>query len=567
MHTAPSSPAKSKLIGQILVDSKIITADQLEKALAVQALEHGLICTLIVRLGFASAQSVFAALASKLGIEYVDLKKEKIEPAAIEKVPAKLALHYELMPYKFDGKTLVVALADPYDLHKLDDLGLILDIKVETVLSYEKDILDCIHKYYGMGAHILEDIMARPDAQSKMEQRASVVEDMESAVEDASIIKFVNQIFSQAVEERTSDIHMEPYENELRIRFRIDGFLYEVPIPESLKYFHQAIVSRVKIMAQLDIAEHRLPQDGRIQIGVKGEDLDLRVSILPSSFGESVQIRLLSARSFLGLDNLGLLPDNRAKIDTLINRPHGIVFVTGPTGSGKSTTLYASLAQRNAVNTKIITVEDPIEYQMRGITQMQVNPKVGFTFAEGLRSILRHDPDIIMVGEVRDAETADITIRSAMTGHLVFSTLHTNDAAGTPTRLIDMGTESFLAASSLEGVIAQRLVRLICPDCREGKKVPAQLFRQEGVEVKPNEVEVFQGKGCKSCRFTGFKGRTAIFEIMLVDDELRDLIFKRVTSQTIKEKALKAGMRTLRQDGLRKVLEGNTALAEVMRVT
>ncbi|MBU1122199.1 MAG: ATPase, T2SS/T4P/T4SS family [Candidatus Omnitrophota bacterium] len=558
---------KSKLIGEILLAEGVITSNQLADALEFQQKNGGFFCSIIVKMGFSQPQDVFKVLAGQLGVDYVDLKKEKIEPKAVSKVPVKLALHYEMMPYRFDKQTLVIALSDPLDIHKLDDLKLLLDIDIRAVLSYEKDVLETIQKYYGVGADILEDMMSQSDVEDKIRVRASTVEDIETAVEDASIIKFVNHIFTQGIEERATDIHLEPYENELRVRFRIDGFLYEVPIPESIKLFHQAIVSRVKIMAALDIAEHRLPQDGRIKIKIKGSELDLRVSILPSAYGESVQVRILSPASFMRLDNLGLMKDDLKKIEGLINKPYGIVFVTGPTGSGKSTTLYAALSEKNVAGNKIITTEDPIEYQLRGITQIQVLPKIGLTFAEGLRSILRHDPDIIMVGEVRDAETAEITIRSAMTGHLVFSTLHTNDAASAPTRLIDMGIEPFLVASSLEGIIAQRLVRVICSKCKKKVSVSTEILKKSGIDLKEKSIEVFEGKGCQSCRQTGFKGRTAIFEVLMMTDEIRELIFKRVTSQVIKEQALIQGMHTLRQDGLRKVLSGVTTLGEVMRVT
>lgn len=558
---------RSKLIGQILVEEGIITPVQLEKALTAQKENNDYICSVIVKLGFARPPAVFETLAEQLGVEYVDLKKEKIDIKAKEKVSVKLALHYELMPYKFEGKQLVIALSDPLDIYKLDDLKLLLDTDIKAVLSYEQDILETIQKYYGVGAETLEEIMRQPDVEDKIKVRASTVEDIETAVEDASIIKFVNQIFTQGIEERATDIHLEPYENELRVRFRIDGFLYEAPIPESIRLFHHAIVSRIKVMAGLDIAEHRLPQDGRIKIKIKGAELDLRISILPSAFGEAVQIRILATKSFMDLEKLGLLDDDFQKVEVLINKPYGIIFVTGPTGSGKSTTLYAYLNKKNIMGTKIITTEDPIEYQLRGVTQIQVLPKIGLTFAEGLRCILRHDPDIIMVGEVRDSETAEITIRSAMTGHLVFSTLHTNDACSAPTRLVDMGIEPFLVASSLEGIIAQRLVRVVCPKCKQKVSLPAQIFTREGLTIKTDKVEVFDGRGCELCRFTGFQGRTAIFEILVMNDEIRELIFKGVTSQAIKERAVSLGMHTLRQDGLNKVLAGVTTLAEVMRVT
>ncbi|MCQ9206100.1 MAG: Flp pilus assembly complex ATPase component TadA [Omnitrophica bacterium] len=563
----PRYSRKEKLIGEILVREGLISPEQLEKSLEAQKKKSGYICTTIIKLGFARVRDVFKVLAEQLGVEYVDLKKEKIDPKAVGKVPAKLAIHYKLVPYKFKDNILVVALADPLDIHKLDDLKLLLNTDIRAVLSYEDDIIESINKHYGVGAEILEDIMAQSGVEAKIKAKTSSIQDLETAVENASIIKFVNQIFTQAVEERATDIHLEPFEDELKIRFRIDGFLYDVPIPESLRLFNQAIVSRVKIMANLDIAEHRLPQDGRIKIKVKKEEFDLRVSILPSYFGEAVQIRILSGESFLGLESLGLLDEDCKKIEMLVNKSYGIIFATGPTGSGKSTTLYACLSKKNVPNMKIITTEDPVEYQIKGITQIQVNPRIKLTFATCLRSILRHDPDIIMVGEVRDTETAEITIRSAMTGHLVFSTLHTNDAPSAPMRLIDMGIEPFLVASSLEGVIAQRLVRVICPNCREEISLPSDFFKKEGLDVKGGQIRVFKGKGCEGCRFTGFKGRTAIFEILVMEQSLRELIFRRVTSQEIKEGALKLGMRTLRQNGLKKVLEGVTTLGEVMRVT
>jgi len=567
MDTIQKDYQRKKLIGEVLIEKELIGPGQLKRALEIQAEGGRHLCSVIAELGFAQPQEIFGVLSEQLGVEYVNLKQEKIDLEAVEKVPVRLALHYKLLPFRFKDKKLVVALPDPLDVHKMDDLRLLLDLEIEAVLSYEADILEAIQKYYGVGADTLEEIMRRPDAEEKIKVKTSAVEDLGAAVEDASIIKFVNQLLTQAVEERATDVHLEPFENELRVRFRIDGFLYEVPIPETIRLFHQPIVSRIKVMSNLDIAEHRIAQDGRIKIKIKKEELDLRVSILPSSYGESVQIRILHRQSFMNLDNLGLLDDDFNKIKALINKPYGVVFVTGPTGSGKSTTLYACLSEKNLPRTKILTVEDPIEYQIRGITQIQIHSRVGLTFAEGLRYILRHDPDIIMVGEVRDTETAEITIRSAMTGHLVFSTLHTNNAASAPTRLIDMGIEPFLAASSLEGIVAQRLVRRICPECKTKKAASSEVFKKEGIDLEGGSVEIFEGKGCQSCRFTGYKGRTAIFEIMLINDEIRDLIFRRVTSQTIKEKAISFGMHTLRRDGLRKVLRGVTTLSEVMRVT
>jgi len=387
--------------------------------------------------------------------------------------------------------------------------------------------------------------------------------------EDASIIKFVNQVLSEAVKERATDIHLEPFQNELRTRYRIDGILYDINIPETIKYFHQAIVSRVKIMSELNIAEHRLPQDGRIKIKINESELDLRVSTIPTAFGEAVHIRLLSPQFFLELDNLGFLPEDLRIVESMIKRPHGVIFVTGPTGSGKSTTLYAALARINSSAVKIITIEDPIEYQLRGVNQIQVNPKIGFTFATGLRHMLRHDPDVMMVGEVRDYETAEIAIRAALTGHLVFSTLHTNDAAGAVTRLLDMGIEPFLVSSSLECLIAQRLVRRICPKCKVPLKNSRELIEQiaRDTGAAADNIVIYEGKGCQECRFTGFRGRTAIHEVLVINQPIRNLILEHASSQQIKQKAVALGMRSLRQSGLKKVLEGETTYTEVIRVT
>jgi type II secretory ATPase GspE/PulE/Tfp pilus assembly ATPase PilB-like protein len=385
--------------------------------------------------------------------------------------------------------------------------------------------------------------------------------------QDASIIKFVNQMLVQAVKDNATDIHIEPYEDELKVRYRVDGILYDIAIPQDIKYFKSAIVSRIKVMASLDIAEHRLPQDGRVKIKVGGEDMDLRISVLPTQFGESVDIRILSSSMLYSLENLGLLASDLEILEKLIKKPHGIIFVTGPTGSGKTTTLYACLSKLNKKDSKIITIEDPIEYQIKGITQIQVHPRIGLSFAAGLRSMLRHDPDIMMVGEVRDFETAEITIRVALTGHLVFSTLHTNDASGGITRLLDMGIEPFLVASSVECFIAQRLVRLICPGCKVKVMPDKEILREFGIENNIDKLEIYEGKGCESCKFTGYKSRTAIYEFLVMNEEVRNLVLHRASSDQIKKKALQSGMHTLRMDGWEKVKKGLTTLNEVIRVT
>ena len=468
----------------------------------------------------------------------IRLKNLKINPDILKKIPAKFACHYKVMPIRFEKDILTLAIEDPLKLNILDEIGLFLGFKIEPAQASLADISEAIKEYYGLGAETIEEIMAQGPG---LEAQGTGMEDIDDLAQDASIVKFVNQMLSQAVNDNATDVHIEPYEDDVRIRYRMDGILYDVPIPRNIAYFKSAIVSRIKIMANLDIAERRLPQDGRIKIKVSGQEMDLRVSILPTQFGESVDIRILISSMLYSLENLGLAACNLCELEKLIKKPHGIIFVTGPTGSGKTTTLYACLSKINDKDRKIITIEDPVEYQLKGITQMQVHPKIGFDFAAGLRSMLRHDPDIMMLGEVRDFETAEITIRVALTGHLVFSTLHTNDAAGGIARLLDIGIEPYLIASTVECFIAQRLVRVVCTDCR--------------------------GKGCESCKLTGYKGRTAIYEFLIMKDEIREMILNRLPSGRIKDKALELGMRTLRMDGMEKIKKGITTISEVSRVT
>lgn len=557
------------LIGQILVDEAVITSEQLELGLKEQKITGDFICTTLVKLGFAPEEKVFAVLSRQLNIPYVNLKDKYIDPAVIQKVPAKFASHYKIVPLELKDNTLIIAMADPLDIRVLDDIKLLLGLEVKGVLANEVEIRQAIRKYYGVGAETLEKIIDSRTLREELKIDIEKAEDLEVLAEDASIVKFVNQILSEAIKDRATDIHLEPFQNELRTRFRIDGVLYDINTPETIRYFHPAIVSRIKIMARLNIAERRLPQDGRIKIKVIEEELDLRVSILPTAFGEAVHIRILSPRFFLELEKLGLSSEDLKLIETVIKKPHGIIFVTGPTGSGKTTTLYAALAHINSSKIKIITIEDPIEYQLRGVNQIQVLPQIGFSFATALRHMLRHDPNVMMVGEVRDYETAEIAIRSALTGHLVFSTLHTNDAAGAVTRLLDMGIEPFLVSSSLECLIAQRLVRSICPKCKVSVKPKKEILDQikDLDPQRKEEIEFWEGKGCQDCRFTGFQGRTGIYEILIVTEPVRDLILKRSSSQQIKQKAIQEGMRTLYHDGLQKVFKGITTFAEVLRVT
>lgn len=556
------------LIGQLLINKGMITPEQLQEGLREQEKTCHFICTILVKLGFLTQEKVLTVLSEQLNIPYLNLKGRDIHPPVIKKVPAKFASYYKIIPVEIDNNVLVIAMVDPLDIRTLDDLRLLLGVEVRGALSSETEIQEAIRKYYGVGADTLDKIISQKPPQEELKSSSEKTENLEEMAQDASIVRFVNQILTEAISERATDIHLEPFQNELRARFRIDGILYDINTPETIKYFHLAIVSRIKIMAQLNIAERRLPQDGRIKIKVEDKELDLRVSILLTVFGEAVHIRILSVQSFLELENLGMGRQDLSIIESVIKKPHGVIFVTGPTGSGKSTSLYAALARINSCAIKIITIEDPVEYQLRGVNQIQVNPQIGFTFATALRHMLRHDPDVIMVGEVRDFETAEITIRSALTGHLVFSTLHTNDAAGAVTRLLDMGVEPFLISSSLGCLIAQRLVRLICPKCKIELKPKKEVLAQiKDVKLPESQMRFYEGKGCEYCRFTGYRGRTGIYEILIVSELIRELILSRASSQQIKHKAISQGMRTLRQDGLDKVFKGLTSFAEVLRVT
>ena len=551
-------------LGELLVKNDIISEKQLEQALWQHQKAGEFLGRTVVKMGIASEEEVLPLLSKKLKISYVQINKLSIPPEVIKKVPAKFACHYELIPIKLEGKVLTVALTDPSSLEFIDDLTLLLGYKINPMLAGELDIMKGLKKYYGIGAETIEEMMKQTSQTETMKKMESSVDDIEELAADATIIKFVNQILLEAYRDRATDIHIEPYEDELRIRYRIDGILHEAKVPKSVKHFREALVSRIKIMASMNIAERRMPQDGRIKVKIGKVDLDLRISVLPTPFGESVNIRLLSSDIFLGLGTLGLSSRHLEILESVIHKPHGVILLTGPTGSGKTTTLYACLSEINDSEKKIITIEDPIEYQLNGISQIQVLPKIDLTFARGLRSMLRHDPDIMMVGEIRDFETAETTIRTALTGHLVFSTLHTNDAAGAMTRLLDMGVEAYLLASSLECVIAQRLLRVICEDCKEVAENSAVQKKSLGI---PNETKIFIGKGCEKCRFTGFKGRTAIHEILVINDEIRELIVKRTSANIIRNKAISQGMKTLRQDGLDKVCKGITTIEEVIRVT
>lgn len=553
-----------RILGELLIEKGLLNKPDLERARTEQKRTGELMGAVLMRLKLITSEQLMAALAEQVSMPCIRLTEVQVTPEALSKVAPQFASQYTVLPLSFSNGMLEVAIADPFDVQTLDELKLLLNCEINPVLASEQEIHQAIERHYGLGASSVAQLV---DAGMAGTQPVSTVEDLTDKAEEASVASFVNRLILTAVRDRATDIHVEPFEQQSRIRQRIDGVLYDIPVPPGLAKLHQAIVSRIKVMAKLDIAERRLPQDGRIKVRLEDQDLDLRISVLPTGYGESVNIRLLSSSMLISLEDLGLSSDQLQILEQLIKKPHGIVFVTGPTGSGKTTTLYACLTKLNTPNRKILTIEDPVEYQLRGITQLQVHPKIGLSFAHGLRSMLRHDPDIMMVGEVRDPETAEITIRSALTGHLVFSTLHTNDGAGGVTRLLDMGIESYLVASSVLCFIAQRLVRVICGSCQEERKPDERVLKELGLP-EPLPSSLRYGKGCRDCKQTGFKGRTAIYEFLMVDDSIRQLVLRKASADEIAKAAQEqGGMRSLRQDGFRKVLAGVTTAEEVLRVS
>jgi type II secretion system protein E len=552
------------LLGEILVRSRAATPAQIDEALRKKEGKER-IGQALVRLGFVKEEEVLKALSEQTRIPYVDVTGIEIDPTISTPASMKTIFQRKVLPLDRTNGTMRVALSDPLDLEVLDDLRLLLKAKIMPVIGRPSEIDRLLKKHYGVAADEVHRMMNAAKEDIQVIKETAQQADEKALAEDAGLVKFVNQIFTEAVRDRASDIHVEPMEDELRIRYRIDGVLHKVPIPPDIKRFQAAIVSRLKIMSGLNIAEKRLPQDGRIMLNAIGKQIDVRVSVIPNVWGEGVCLRLLDrANMAVTLEDLGMPPDVLSKFKALITEPHGILLVTGPTGSGKTTTLYAGLQKINNVEDKIITVEDPVEYQLAGIKQIQVNSKIGLTFGGGLRAILRHDPDIIMIGEIRDLETAEIAVQSALTGHLVFSTLHTNDAPTAVTRLVDMGLEPFLVASTVEGLMAQRLVRRICKSC----KTEIKAADSEVASLLPKDIQsVWLGRGCDDCRGTGYKGRQGIFELLVVDDEMREMILRREAANRLKKYAIDHGMRTLRDDGWDRVRAGMTSAEEVLRIT
>lgn len=554
-------------LADVLVRSGLLSAEQTDQLLAARAEKKGPLIDQIIEASGSSEQKVLSVLGSQLEMPVVQLKEDQLDLTLRAKIPAKLVFQETIFPLKTENGSISIATCDPFKLELTDQIRMVTGLHPRFCLAPRADIVEAQKKYYGVGADTVEQMIrgGRIDLEAEPAAKA----DLEERDEEASVVKFVHQIIWEANQNRATDIHIEPMEGELRIRYRIDGVLHQTPVPQHLKKFQSAIISRIKVMANMDIAERRLPQDGRINVRIRGEEIDVRVSTVPTVYGESVSLRLLK-RSDLskGLDSLGLNPHDLEILQRLINLPNGIVLVTGPTGSGKSTSLYAFLNSINSIDKRIITIEEPIEYELAGVNQIQVKPEIDLTFARGLRHILRQDPDVIMVGEIRDLETAEISIRAALTGHLVFSTLHTNDAAGGVTRLVDMGIEPYLLTSALEAIIAQRLVRTICPHCKRPQEVDMNYLRRVGFPFEKYPKPVFyKGAGCDECKMMGYMGRMGIFEILLVDEPLRPLIIQRASSTQIKQRAIARGMKTLRDDGWEKVLAGITTMEEIIRVT
>jgi len=566
------NPGANKITVDVLVKSGLISSQEADHYIQSANLEQKSLNSYLVRHGILSDREIIEALSKELNLPFLDLKEKEIPQDVIARVPVKFASFYKFMPVAIEGNILTVAISTPLDVRLEDDIRVHLGLEIQVVLALRGDINEALKKYYGLASDTIDRILTKEPRRRKSDgNQEAWVEDIEKKSEDPSVAKLVNQIILEAYQKRATDIHIEPYRDKMRLRYRIDGILMDANLPPEARHFLLPMVSRIKIMSNLSITEKRLPQDGSTIVRTNDQDLDLRISTMPALRGESMVIRILPTKSMrTRMEDLGLNEQNARIFRELIRASHGIIFVTGPTGSGKTTTLYACLHEINSDDQKIITIEDPIEYEMEGVTQIQISPKLNFSFAEGLRNILRHDPDIIMVGEVRDLDTAEIAIRTALTGHLVLSTLHTNDAASGITRLIDMGLEPYLVSSSVEAFVAQRLIRLICPQCKEEDLKVPDTVRQEmslSLAIPPDQVRVYQGRGCEMCNKTGYYGRTAIYEILRMDETIRGMLTSKPSSERVKYIAMKNGMATLRQNGWQCVAAGITTVSEVLYVS
>ena len=560
-----SLASETKPLGQLLRERGLISEDDLKNALALQQEKPDKLGRILIDLGYVAERDVLATISDQLKVPVFGAEYPAV-PIEPDRLPFRFLRTFNVIPVHLENNILTLVLADPLDLETQNSIRLRTGFALQIFLASEAEIQAQLERLYGGEENTTEKLIETLGDFGADDENIEHLRDLAS---EAPVIRLVNLIISRAIESRASDIHIEPFEKELRLRYRVDGVLQNMdPPPNALR---AAIISRIKLMAKLNIAERRLPQDGRIKLKVLGREIDLRVSTLPTMYGESVVMRILdrSNSSLIDLRRLGFPDDLYEKICQMTSKPHGIFLVTGPTGSGKSTTLYSALKRINIPDRKIITIEDPIEYQMDGINQIHVNPQIGLTFAAGLRHIVRQDPDVIMIGEIRDLETADIAIRSSLTGHLVFSTVHTNDAPSAVTRLVDMGVEDYLLASSLIGILAQRLVRVNCKECKKAEKVPAGLLQEASFDVTGlgEFIELQKGSGCKQCDYTGYESRIGIFELLDIDDAMRHLIVKTADATVLKEEAVRSGMRTLKQDGWSKVLAGLTTPDEVLRVT
>jgi type IV pilus assembly protein PilB len=566
-----SGAGRQKPLGQLLKEMELVTEAQIQEALQVQRKKGGVLGEILVGLEYVSKEEILLALAAQMGMEVVDLDELEIDPEVIAKVPATMAKNYNVIPIKFEHNVLTVAMSNPHDPNVKDDLRANLHVEVQGAVASEEGVQRALEKYYSHAQVSLGSVITSMGSDELQFQEAKGGKrgayNVDDLVNSAPVVKLLNLILSTAIKAQASDIHFEPFETEFKVRYRVDGVLYEMESPPM--QLASAIVSRVKVLSNLDISETRLPQDGRILLTVSGRPVDLRVSTLPTIFGESVVMRVLDRSVVkLDLDNVGLREDEMKLVKNLIDLPHGIIIVTGPTGSGKTTTLYSALNYSNDIRWKIITTEDPVEYDLDGIVQCQVNEDIQVTYASLLRSILRQDPDTLLVGEVRDLETAQIAIEAALTGHLVFSTLHTNDAPSAITRLLDLGVEPFLICASMEAIVAQRLVRKICSGCKEEIAPTEEMLMELG--LTPNDVrgkKFCYGRGCGKCNNTGYKGRQAIFEIMLLTERAKEQIMKHASTEQLRHIAREQGMRTLREAGLLAIFDGHTTIEEVVRET
>jgi type IV pilus assembly protein PilB len=558
-------------LGEILLKANLITESQLEQALTQQKSEGGRIGSILIKLGFVNEEDVAQCLGQKYGIPYISLDTQTIDAAVTQLIPPTIAQKHLVIPVSKAGTTLTMAMADPTNVFAVDDVKFMTGLNVRLMIAAESSVRRAIDRYYD-SSETLQNVMASIEdaGMEVMEEQDDLnlnIGELKQAVEEAPVIKLVNLILAEAIKRGASDIHAEPYEKAFRIRFRIDGILYEVMSPPmSMK---NAIISRLKIMADLDISERRLPQDGRTKVKFKAREVDFRVSTLPTLFGEKVVMRLLDKSNLmLDMSKLGFAPQALAVFEEAIRAPYGMILVTGPTGSGKTTTLYSALDRLNQLETNLMTAEDPVEFNIRGINQVQIREHIGLSFAAALRAFLRQDPDVIMVGEIRDYDTAEIAVKAALTGHLVLSTLHTNDAPSAVTRLLNMGIEPFLVASSVILILAQRLLRRVCTQCKAPTVVPTNALIDVGLtQEEATAISCYKGRGCETCSGTGYKGRIAIYEVLSLTPELRDLVLSGASALEIKRTAIQQGMRTLRMSGLEKLKEGITTVQEVVRVT